>query len=323
MSKIFLKHFFITIMIFIVGFGTYFILTRNYVVVRFDELGPLTKNMSAYYKGFKIGRITKIYPDKDFKHTLVKVVLTHEINLPQNTLAAVERFPNGELYLQFVYPKSPSLSKIKRGDVLEGMAPYDLEQFMMGQSVSGMSDLVSIHIIKALNGADAANRQMQEFFHVTSQMIKNNGKGIGDSVNNLALMTEALAAMSENLNQASKKLNQSIAVSTLKGTTTNVKDASQNIKDATKNIKDATSTIKTATDGIKTTTDNIAKATKDIDKTMQKVDETVSNANATTGNLNIMTRGINNTLSKKFGGMRIIFGTPMSPNKPDEKKCAK
>ncbi len=258
-----------------------------YIMIRFDELGPLTKNMLAYYNGFKIGKIVSIKPDKDFKHILVKVNLKEKnLKLPQNTVVYVERFPSGGLYLQFSYPASPSLNFIRRGDLLEGIAPYNVEQFMMGQSVSGMTDIVSVHIIKALNSADATNQEMKVFFELARTLIEQNSKAINKSVNNTSDMTKNLAQMAQNLNQVSKKLNNAIDETELKSTTSNIKD----------------------------TTENIANATKDIDKTVKKIDETIVHVNETAQNLNSITNGLNDTLSKRFAGIRMIFGKPVKQN---------
>ena len=196
----------IILIFFLIITGVYIYNSTYYVIIRFNELGPLTKNMVAYYNGFKIGKIVRIEPDNDFKHTLVKVNLFHEnINLPQNTTVHVESFPNGELYLQFIYPSSPSFKTIKRGDILEGIAPYSLEQFMLGQNIAGVTDVVSLHVIRALNATEIANQEMTAFFNATSKLIQENSKGINVSVNNTAAMTKSLAQMAENLNQASKK----------------------------------------------------------------------------------------------------------------------
>lgn len=258
-----------------------------YITVRFDELGPLTKNMPAYYNGFKIGKIVAINPDKDFKHILVKVNLKEKnLKLPQNTIVYVERFPSGGLYLQFAYPTSPSLNSLRRGDLLEGIAPYNVEQFMMGQSVSGMTDVVSVHIVKALNSADATNQEMKLFFELATTLIEQNSRAIRKSVNNTADMTKNLAQMAQNLNQVSKKLNNAIDETELKSTTLNIKD----------------------------TTENIAKATNDIDKTVKKIDDTIAQVNETAQNLNSITGGLNDTLSKRFAGLRIIFGKPVKQN---------
>lgn len=277
----------IFVVLFIIA-ATYFYSSTFYVIIRFDELGPLVKNMSAYYKGFKIGRIVKIGPDRDFKHTLVRVNLSNKnIKLPQNTVVYVEKFPNGELYLQFIYPNSPSLNMIKRGDILEGMAPYSIEQFMMGQSVSGMSDIVSLHIIKALNSADAANQEFKLFFQIASQLLQVNKKEINASVSNVNAMTKSLAQMAENLNKTSKKLNNAVDEAILKDTLLNIKD----------------------------TAVNISAATKDMDKTMKKVDDTIVQVNTTAENLNSITSGLNDTLGKRFAGVRIMFGKPVKPRR--------
>lgn len=286
------KRILILLTTFIALCAIYFYNNSNfYVIIRFDELGALTKNMAAYYNGFKIGKIVRIDPDRDFKHTLVKVNLIYKnIKLPQNTTVHVQNFPNGELYLEFLYPDSPSFKNIKRGDLLEGIAPYSLEQFMLGQNISGVSDIVSLHVIKALRATEIANMEMKNFFENTTKIIRENSDEIKASTKNTQAMTKSLAQMADNLNETSKKLNDAIDTATLKDTTINIKE----------------------------TTDNIAKTTKDFDKTMKKVDDTIAQVQAASENLNSITSGLNETLSKKFGGMRIMFGTPIQP-----KSCVK
>lgn len=268
---------------------------KDYVIIRFDELGALAPNMPAYYNGFKIGKIVRIEPDTDFKHTLVRVNLIHKnMNLPQNTIVRVENFPDGTLYLQFMYPESPSLKTIKRGDMLEGIAPYSLEQFMLGQSLYGVTDVVSMHVIRVLKATELANHEMKEFFKNTSELIQENSKGITASVDNTAAMTESLAQMAENLNQASKKINNALDEKTLRDTTSNVKDSTSNVKDLT---------------------DNISKATKDMDKTMKKIDDTICHINAAARNLNSITSKLNKTLTKKLAGIKAKFGKSVNSGK--------
>lgn len=280
-----------TIFLILAGIVWFYIyVTSFYVVIRFGELGALAKNMPVYYNGFKIGKIVSIDPDNDFKHIIVRANLYNKnINLPQNTTAQVENFPSGELYLQFIYPQSPSLSPIQRGDLLEGIAPYSPEQFMLGQNISGVTDIVSIQVIKALRATEIANIEMTNFFKNSSKLIQDNSEGIMETVNNTADMTESLAQMAANLNQASKDLSQ-----TTKKINTSIDE--KILKDTTLHVKN--------------TTENISKATKDMDKTMKKVDDTVSHLNATAQNLNSITSGLNAALCKRFGGMRVMFGKP-------------
>lgn len=288
-----IKKILIILIFFIIILWVYIYATTYYIIIRFNELGPITKNMSVYYNGFKVGKIVSIEPDNDFKHTLVRVKLIPKVlKLPQNTIVYAERFPSGEFFLQFIYPPNPSLKPLKRGDMLEGIAPHSLEKFMLGQDISGVTDVVSIHVINALNATEIANIEMRNFFQNSSKVINENSEGINASVNNTVVMTKSLAEMAENLNQAAKNLNQ---------TTKKINDAfdTTNLKDSTLNIKE--------------TTGNISRATKDIDKTMGKIDDTVSKLNSTATNINSITSGLNETLCKRFGGMRIMFGTPVKP----------
>lgn len=297
--------FLITILI---SLAVFFYYTGNYVIVRFNEIGPVTKNMTVYYNGFKVGRVVDIEPDRDYKHTMVKISLSQrKMNLPKNTIVVLQQFPNGLMYLEFIYPSNPSIETIATGDVLQGITQDSLELFMKGQAYSGASDIVSEHVIKALNATDVANQKMMLFFETTTSVLEENRKSINDSMNNTAAMTKSLAEMAENLNQTSKKLNDSID--------------EKNLKDSTLNIKETTESIKNTAENIESTTASINKATQNIDETMKKIDETISNANATAANLNEMTSGLNKTLSKRFGGMRVILGTPIKPEKCKKETC--
>lgn len=290
------KMLFILIILAISLSAVYFYIYKNtyYVIVRFNELGALTKNMSAYYNGFKVGKIVKIGPDKDFKHTIVRINLSHKnLNLPQNTTVRVESFPSGELYLQFWYPQSPSLRTIKSGDMLEGIATYSLEEFMLGQNISGVTDIVSIHVLRALNATEIANQEIQAFFKSSSKLIQENNKQINASMKNIEITTRNFAQMSQNLNQMSVKLKNSIDEEAFKDTATNLKD----------------------------TTANISKATENFDKTVKKIDDTVIQVNETAKNLNFITSGLKETLSRRFAGMKIMFGTPINPSNSCKDCC--
>lgn len=263
-----------------------------YVTVRFKELGPVSKHMAAYYNGFKIGKIVKIEPDKDFKHILVKVNLNiRNLKLPQNTTVHVKNFPSGELYLQFIYPTAPALKNITRGEILEGISPYRLEEFMIGQNMSGVTDIVSVHVIKALEAMEVANMEMKMFFTTSSMLMNENKNEVKASIQNVVKMTQSLAQAAENLNQSTKKINDAIDTQTIKGSTTGIKDSAENIKTITGNIKEAT---------------------KDIDKTIKKIDSTMTHANRTAKNLECMSEGLNEALSKRFGGIRVMFGKPVN-----------
>lgn len=266
---------------------------NDYVIIRFDELGFVAKNMNAYYNGFKIGKIISVEPDTDFKHVLAKLrFFRGDINLPQNTIVRVQSFPSGELYLEFVYPQSPSLKPITRGTVLQGIGRYNLADFMQGQNISGITDVVTLHVIRTLQATEIANHEIKMFFQNASGIVNDNRSGIKASVNNTEKMTSNLAQTAVNLNNLSKKLNNSIDEQALKQTTSNVKE----------------------------TTDNIVKVTSDINTTVQKINDAADEIHTAASHYTSITSGLNDTLSKKMGGMRVLFGSP-TKGKGQNAKC--
>ncbi len=290
------KSIFASLAFFIAVFVGFFYLYQTffgyYILIRFKELGPLTRNMPVYYSGFKVGKVVDISPDKDFKHTMVKVLLTYkDTRLPKNTMVIVQRFPSGENYLEFLYPDMPSLQLLARGDVINGDTDYSLESFMRGQSRFGAGDIVSEKVMTALSSADATNIAMRHFFETSTQVITENRESINRSFQNTEKMTKNLAETAENLNQTSKKLNNSMDQIKLNNTVSNITDTTENIKNTTASINNAT---------------------KDIDKTVKKLDAAISDIGSTASNMNKMTSGLNATLGKRFGGTRLLFGKPIS-----------
>lgn len=282
LSEIILKHakaIFNLLIIVGVLLGLYWVYQtfyEYYVFVRFKELGPLTKNMAAYYKGFVIGKVTNIGPDDDYKASIVKVVINNEnTRLPSNTFVVVQKFPDGQNYLEFIYPDKPALRLMQKGDVLEGIANYSLEQFMHGQTRWGVTDVVSEYTLKALDSADETNREIRMFFKEASEILRENRQSIKQTAQNTEKMTESLAKAAENLNKTSQ----------------NFIEISQNIK---------------------TTTTDINNSTKGMDKTTNKISSILSQIQATATNLNKITAGLLQVLSKRFAGMRIMFGKPLS-----------
>lgn len=277
------KKLLIWLIIALIAIAFYLYQANDYVIIRFDELGFVAKNMNAYYNGFKIGKVISVEPDKDFKHVLAKLRFIHkEINLPQNTTVRVQSFPSGEIYLEFVYPESPSLKPMTRGTVLQGIARYSLEDFMQGQNISGMTDIVTLHVVKTLQATEIANHEIKMFFQNASSIVNDNRSGIKASVDNTRKMTANLAQTAANLNDLSEKLDNSIDEKGLKQTTSNIKQ----------------------------TTDNIVKVTSDINTTVQKINDAADEIQTAASHYTSIGNGLKDSLSKNMGGLRVLFGSP-------------
>ena len=78
------------------------------VIVSFDELEPFDKKLPVYYKGYKIGKSGKIFPDKDYVKTYVKLKITpSDIKLPSNVTARIEKSDSKD-FINIIYPNDVS-----------------------------------------------------------------------------------------------------------------------------------------------------------------------------------------------------------------------
>ena len=97
------------ILLLLVGYLTYDKFAYLNIIVKFDDLEPFERQMNVYYKGFKVGKTVKIYPDKEYKNTYLKLKLyPNDINLPNNIIAKINKIKTKE-YISLIYPEAPSL----------------------------------------------------------------------------------------------------------------------------------------------------------------------------------------------------------------------
>ena len=86
--------------------------------------------MNVYYKGFKVGKTVKIYPDKEYTNTYLKLkIYPSDINLPNNITAKINKTKTKE-YINIIYPESPSLKKIKDDDIIKGEITKDINSIL-------------------------------------------------------------------------------------------------------------------------------------------------------------------------------------------------
>ncbi len=285
-----------------------------YIFAKFEELGPVTKNMPVYYKGFQIGKTEKVSPDDDYRHSIVKInIQQKDTKLPENTYTVVDRFPDGQNYLELVYPDKPALRLMKKGTVIEGKTHYSLESFMRGQAYSG-ADIVSENVSRTLASAEETNKELRNFFSTATDILEDNRDSIKQITTNTAKMTNSFAQMADNLNKTSNKINVALNANQLKNVGKNIELSSANIMNTTKNTSDTTQNFKS-------TSENINDATKDIDKIIKKIDATICQAHSTAYNLNVLTNGLNELMNKRFAGLKIFFGKPIDSSKKNQQCC--
>lgn len=272
-----------------------------YLTAKFSESGPLYLNMPVFYKGYKIGEAKNIWPSNDYKYTFVKMTLRKEPKLSENMIAKVKSLSVKRNYIELLPPDELSKTFLKKGSIIEGEGAFDLEAFLSDIADSGLV----LPLIE--NFSDAAS-SITQTSNEAGKLMSESRSTLKDNRRNLKLTTKNLESATGSLNELASRLNKSVNKNKIENSTSNINQSSNNILSATEKIKDITT--------------NIDKATKNLDTTVSKVDSTINNANSITCDVKVITSGLRKTLSKKFAGMKIMFGKPVD-NCPCPKNCPK
>lgn len=287
-----------------------------YITAQFSELGPIYSSMPVYYKGYKIGKTKDIEPSQDYKHTLVKIILyPKRLELPDNIVAEVQKMKNNKNYLELKYPQTPSEKMLKNGDSIDGKTAVDIESFMTAQAESGQLSSLSTNLLDSTSTLISTLEIMGDFFDQLTIMVKENRP-------NIKMTTTHTANAAKNLDEITTNLNHAMNEDQLKGTFSNINKSSSNINLSTEEVHKSATNITTATENLKNITGNIDKATKNLDKTMNKIDTVADDGKCITSNVKGITQGFCETLSKRFGGFRMMFGKPMHNKKCNCKGCS-
>ncbi len=292
-QKIFWRQIFILFLLFCL-YVAIKILTNIYITVQFDELAPFESNMPVYYKGFKVGHARNIKPSKDFKHTLVNIVITYKnLRLPKNTIASVKKIKRSERegdfdYIDLEYPDSPSIYYLKTGSVIKGKTSLSWDTLIAQQADKGTLDDIAGSIDELLASLKDTTDALETVFVTINEILTENRPNLLASSKNLSTTTA-------NLQSVSLKMNNSLSQERLDNTTSGFEGSSRNIDETTKNLKDIS---------------------KNINDMMPYIDATIIDANSTVCNVNQISAGILETLQKRLGLMKLLLGKPV-----DKKKC--
>ncbi len=263
--------------------------TSIYITIQFDELAPFENNMPVFYKGFRVGRTRSIRPDKDFKHTLIKVVLDYkDLKLPKNTTALVKKIDKGEKegrfdYIELEYPDSPSIYYLKTGSYIKGKTSLDWNTLISQQADKGNLDNISEGIDELLASLKDTSDSLNTIFVTLNEILAENRPNLMNASSNLAKTTN-------NLQEVSLKMNNSLTQARLDNTTTGFEGSSVNIDEATKNLKDVS---------------------ENLNNMMPYIDATIIDVNTTMCNVTQISEGILETLQKRLGLLRLLMGQPV------------
>lgn len=265
------------------GFYIYTLSTYTYITAEFKELRPFHNALPIYYKGIVIGKAKGKMHSEDFQHTLINLELHKKhIMLPENTTVLLKKEKRDDKerdFLELIYPKEPSEVMLSNGSKIKGIATVDVDTFMSNQHPDDLEQIKQ-NLVDSTENLEAALSGLSELFVLLQDVVKDNEANLSTASKNLANTTG-------NLNQITSKFDKSIEQDKLDKTMNNINTSLQNLQ--------------TVMSGLNTTTDSLNIAMPRVDATLYEVHGLASNANA-------ISCGVRQTLAKRFGGLRLLFG---------------
>lgn len=284
----------------IVGFAfIVYNLFNIHITAVFEDLEPFPKNLNVYYKGFKLGRTVRVHPSKDFTNTHVEMILNAKnLSLPDNTTAKMKS-KNKKDYIELEYPSAPSITYLKNHSVIYGKKGLNIGDYIDKQAEAGGLDEIKENLNNTVASAGDTLDALTELFGTANDILK-------DLRPSLKITGENLAATSQNLAETSAELNQSVRPKRLHNSFANIEQTTRNIELTTKNLEQASLNISNVTAHVNNNTITI------MDCVIANSNTIIDNINKILTNTNDIVNGFKVTLSKRFGGMKIMFGKPIS-----------
>ncbi len=275
-----MKKYFIIVIFLILLFSIISYFSHRHFVAVFNDIRPFDGQINVYYKGVKVGKATDKVHSNDLLRTNVKITLWNKkLKLPLNTKAMLKkRIKNDQEidYIELIYPQIPSERFISEHSHIHGYSTIDIKEYLKNQSPEDL-DKIKSNLMTASENLYTTLDAIANMFILIQDILQENRGNIKGSSSNLKTTTE-------NINNLTKKIDNIIIEEQWNNTFNNLENS---------------------TGGLHTFTHNINNTVTEFDKTMPS---TLENTNQITDNLRSITCGIRQTLSKKFGGLRLFFG---------------
>ncbi len=279
------KYFIIGILIIIFLFYLFYILGSTKIIIHFEDLEPLKQHLPVYYNGFKLGHTTKIYPDKDYKSTMVdiRIILKH-LKLPANTSAVLRRKDKKD-YIELEYPDAPYIQNLRHNDIIEGHLGVDFEHFLQDQAENGGLDQIKENLNTTIISLGQTFDAITDMVNEANAILKDARPLIQDSINNVNITSKNLADSSFEIKTSLEKGYIDKSLYNLEQTSGNLVLTSKNANSFTMGLNKESSVL---------------------------INCLIKNLNTVVSNINQIVIGIGETLQKRFGGLRILFGKSIS-----------
>ncbi len=287
----------LAVFLIIMGILLYQRLTYTFITAEFNELRPIKGRINVFYKGYKIGKVLYIKPNGDYTSTHMKIALFHNKNLklPDNISVKLQREKDKWRkidYVDIIYPDEPSVAYLKNGDIVSGKSTVDIETFLSSQEADSLDNMKE-NLEKTVEELNDTIGALKDLLTTLNEMAAENRKNLKETTDNLENTTK-------NIENLTIKLNRSIKQESLDKSMSNLEETTENVKNSTTDLQET-----------------VRKINEFTNNNMTGIETGVNNTEYIINNLNEITCGIKNTLKKRFGGIRLLFGRTIG------KECTK
>ena len=275
-----------------IGITYYFYKTNTYVTAEFKNLRPFHDRAPIYYNGFRIGKVVKVRPNKTYTSTIVTMRLhPHDLKLPVNISVNLKkeknRWDKKFDYIDIIYPEEPSQFFLKDGDRIAGDTTIDMESYLANQDPDSL-DAIKADAAEAVKNLNVTIQVLGDLFSTLNTMASDVSPNVVKASSDLQHSTENFVKISKNVDLTTSNLNGAFDDKRMDATAKNVQLVTRNVK----------------------------LMTNELNKTIPQLGCTIEEVNKVLCNIDEMTTGLNCTMKKPFGGLRLIFGSPVG-----QKKC--
>lgn len=281
------KTLILTALLAVLAASYFFYKSNTYVTAEFKNLRPFHDRAPIYYNGFKIGKVVRVRPNDNYTATIVTMELhPNNLRLPINIQAHLKKEKNKHDkkfdYIDIIYPEHPSQFFLKDGDRIAGKTTVDLESYLANQDPDSL-DAIKGDIADSVKNLNITIQTLGDLFATLNSMAQEVKPNVVKASSDLSLSANNFVRVSENVNTLSGNVNGALSEERLNATAKNMQIVSKNVK----------------------------VMTSEFNKTVPQIGCTVNEVNRVLCNLEEMTAGLNCTMKKPFGGLRLIFGSPV------------
>jgi len=251
----------------------------------FSKLRPVNGKIYVYYNGFKLGHVKTILPCRNSSGTCVKMSLNRsKMFLPSNITVKMKQKENNrgkyQDYIEIVYPTSPSYMELKDGAVIKGVLASGFRNYMNEEVGYDEIERVKLSILKGSEDFQKAAGVLFELISNVNDITEKTAPDIVQSVKNLNRTTK-------NVGKISSDVSLSVNEAQIKSVINNLDAAMYNLNSAGYNVMNLSGTV---------------------NRNSSDISGTITSLNSISQDTAEIVRGINCTLRKPFGGLRLLFG---------------